>query len=140
MRSKSKPRATKPEPALMEATANEVGRRGEQHTRNALGGVFTPGSGNKNVKGDILHGRNKTGRTRARGYQRMIEKKSTAGHSIKLERAWLEKLEHQAFGEGKDPVLVIEFDTTVLASAQWAVIPLEKLREYFEMEDAAVDK
>ena len=83
-----------------------------------------------------MHGYSRSGRVRERGYKRMIEKKSTMAKSIKLEQHWLEKLEKQAFDMGKEPVLVVEFETMTFGSSQWGCVPLEKLKEYFELEDA----
>lgn len=65
----------------------------------------------------------------------MIEKKSTQYKSLKLEQSWLEKIEKQAFDAGKEPVLVIEFEVMEFGSSQWAMVPLDKMKEYFELED-----
>jgi len=132
---RSKKREGKPKP-MLDYTANDIGKRGEKKTSRVLGASLTPGSGKGTMKGDLLHGYSKTGRTRERGYKRMIEKKSTKAKSIKLEEAWLTKIEKQAFEAGKEPVLVIEFETMGFGSKQWGMVPLEKLREYFELEDA----
>lgn len=135
MRQKAKKREGKPTPPLGEYTSNEIGKRGEKRTSMVLGGTLTPGSGKGRMKGDVMHGYSKEGRSRERGYKRMIEKKSTQAKSIKVEQAWLEKLEKQAFDAGKEPVLVIEFETMSFGSKQWGCVPLEKLREYFDLED-----
>ena len=135
MRTKSKKLEGKPEPALCSYTANEIGKRGEKNTAKALSGTLTPGSGKGKMKGDMMHGYSTTGRARERGFKRMIEKKSTVAKSIKLEQAWLEKIEKQAFEAGKEPVLVIEFEAMGFGSKQWGMVPLEKLKEYFELED-----
>ena len=132
---RSKKREGKPKPMLNDYTANDIGKRGEKKANRVLGATLTPGSGRGNMKGDLLHGYSKTGRTRERGYKRMIEKKSTKAKSIKLEEAWLTKIEKQAFEAGKEPVLVIEFEAMGFGSKQWGMVPLEKLREYFELED-----
>jgi len=130
-----KKRDGKPEPVLGSYTANEIGKKGERRTSRVLGGTLTPGSGKGRTKGDVLHGFSREGRVRERGYKRLIEKKSTQAKSIKITEAWLDKLEKQAFEAGREPVLVIEFETMSFGSKQWAMIPLEKLREYFELED-----
>lgn len=135
MRGKAKKREGKPTPALSDYTANEVGKRGERNTSALLGGKLTPGSGKGALKGDVMHGYSTTGRARERGYKRMIEKKSTKAKSMKIEQHWLEKIEKQAFDAGKEPVLVIEFETMTFGSKQWGCVPIEKLREYFELED-----
>lgn len=136
---RSKKRIGKPRPMLNDYTANDIGKRGERTTNRILGGTLTAGSGKGNMKGDIWHGHSKEGRTRERGYKRLIEKKSTMAKSIKLEEAWLTKLEKQAFEAGKEPVLVIEFQAMEFGSQQWACVPLEKLREYFELEDGEIE-
>jgi len=135
MRSKKPKREGKPVPSLGAYTANDIGKKGEKSTSKALGGTLTPGSGKGKMKGDVLHGYSQEGRCRERGYKRMIEKKSTAAKSIKIEEAWLTKIEKQAFEAGKEPVLVIEFETMDFGSRQWGCVPIEKLREYFELED-----
>lgn len=135
MARQKKKREGKPMPSMNDYTANDIGKRGEIRTNKALGARLTPGSGKGNMKGDLMHGYSKTGRTRERGYKRMIEKKSTKAHSMKLEEAWLTKIEQQAFEAGKEPVLVVEFETMGFGSQQWGMVPLEKLREYFELED-----
>lgn len=136
MRHKRKVRATpKPKPTLLDESANAIGKTGEKHTKKALAGVLTPGSGAGRSKGDVMHGYGKTGRYATRGFKRMIEKKSTAAKSIKLEQDWLEKIEQQAFDAGKDPVLVVEFQTMSPEHSQWGLVPLEKLKELFELED-----
>ena len=115
----------KPRPKLFEKpTANEVGKRGERNLKRKAGGLFTAGSGNKQMKGDLRHGPN---------LERMIEKKSTLSKSMKLELSWLEKLEKEAFDAGKEPVLVIEFDTMAVGSRQWALVPLDRLLELYEL-------
>lgn len=129
----------KPEPSLGSYTSNDIGRRGEKRTNTILGSVLTPGSGRGRTKGDMLHGFSRTGRHRPRGHRRMIEKKSTQYNSIRLQKSWLEKLEKQAFDAGKEPVLIIEFETMTFGSTQWGLIPLSKLKELFELEDTTED-
>ncbi len=101
------------------------GKKGEKRTSKVLEGTLTPGSGKGRMKGDVMHGYQTEGRVRERGFKRMIEKKSTRGRSIKLEEAWLTKIEQQAFEAGKEPVLVIEFETMAFGSKQWGCVPLE---------------
>ena len=105
---RSKKREGKPKPMLNDYTANDIGKRGEKKTNKVLGATLTPGSGRGNMKGDLLHGYSKIGRTRERGYKRMIEKKSTKAKSIKLEEAWLTKIEKQALR--LEDQCVIEFE------------------------------
>lgn len=132
---KSNSEYRKPRPTLNEPTSNDIGKKGEKRTNRILGSVLTPGSGSGRTKGDMLHGFSRTGRHRPRGYRRMIEKKSTKYNSIRLQKSWLEKLEKQAFDAGKEPVLIIEFETMTFGSTQWGLIPLSKLKELFELED-----
>jgi hypothetical protein len=136
MRARAKKREGKPMPVLGDYTPNVIGKKGERRTSKLIGGTLTPGSGKGRMKGDVLHGYKKEGRVRERGFKRMIEKKSTKGKSIKIEEAWLTKLEQQAFAAGKEPVLVIEFETMQFGSKQWGCVPLEKLKEYFDLEDS----
>ena len=135
MWTKSKKRDGNPTPALNDYTANDIGKRGEKKTCRELGCSLTPGSGKGKLKGDMMHGYSTEGRARARGFKRMIEKKSTKAKSIKLEQAWLEKIEKQAFDAGKEPVLVIEFETMTFGSKAWGMVPMEKHKEYFDLED-----
>jgi len=62
----------------------------------------------------------------------MIEKKTTGAMSMKLDSKWLDKLVEQAFDMGKEPVLVIE----MADGKPWAMVPIEKMKEYWELEDA----
>ena len=136
VKTRAKKREGKPTPAFGDYTANEIGKRGEKKTSRVLDGKLTPGSGKGAMKGDVMHGFSCEGRSRERGFKRMIEKKSTKAKSIKVEEAWLTKIEKQAFDAGKEPVLVIEFETMAFGSKQWGMVPLEKLKEYFDLEDA----
>lgn len=61
----------------------------------------------------------------------MVEQKTTQAKSMKLECSWLEKLSKEAFAAKKEPVLVIEFEGV----GAWAMVPLEKMKELFELED-----
>jgi len=74
-----------------------TGKRGEQRIKNLTGGSITPGSGNKNSKGDII----------LPGW--MIEVKSTEKEQFNLEMAWFEKLEANGLGK-KDLALVVNFE------------------------------
>ena len=115
----------KPKPKMFEKfTPNEIGKRGERNLQRRVGGLFTSGSGNKQMKGDLRHGPN---------LERMVEKKSTLSKSMKLELDWLEKLEKEAFDAGKEPVLVLEFETMAVGSRQWALVPLDRLLELYEL-------
>jgi len=64
----------------------------------------------------------------------MLEKKSTAGKTITVRRDDIEKLEKQAWDANREPVFVLEFETMKFASQQWAMIPLERLLELYEIE------
>jgi len=102
---------------------NEIGRRGEKNLRKVTGCILTPGSGAGRIKGDGLL-----------GFEWMLEKKSTAGKTITVRRDDIEKLVKQAWDANREPVFVLEFETMKFASQQWAMIPLERLLELYEIE------
>ena len=117
----------KPRPTVFDEakpSAYEIGRRSEKRLQRKAGGLPTPGSGNKQIKGDLRHGPK---------LERMIENKSTTARSMKVQVSWLEKLEKEAFEAGKEPVLVLDFEAMSLGSRQWAMIPLDRLLELYEL-------
>lgn len=110
--------------AFEEATPNVVGRRGEKNLKRTTGCVLTPGSGAGSMKGDGLH-----------DFKRMMEKKSTAGKTMTVRRADIEKLMEQAWAANREPVFVLEFEAMKFGSQQWGMVPLERLMELFEIEE-----
>lgn len=129
----------KPEPDFFkDKTANEIGKKGEENTKNSLNNShLVGGSGSGGKKGDIEQGSKKFNTL---SYKRMIEKKSTDKKSMVLKKEWLEKASRQAFKQGKDPVICIEFETTkVNVDEQWALIPFNKLKELLEIVDKYSD-
>lgn len=75
------------------------------------------------MKGDGLH-----------DFKRMMEKKSTAGKTMTVRRADIEKLMEQAWAANREPVFVLEFEAMKFGSQQWGMVPLERLMELFEIE------
>lgn len=92
-------------------------------------GKLTPGSGNKGIKGDVWKPR-----TNPFFNGRMYEAKTTEKASLKVERAWLEKLERESNAVQKEPVLVIGFYSDSLRQTDWGAIPLSRLEELYELE------
>ena len=126
MRWKRKERKERPVPKLFaETTSNDIGKQGERNLIRVTGARPTPGSGNKSTKGDaILENRF------------MMEKKSTAGKTMTVKKEWFEKLSSEAFVARKEPVFVLEFEVMSQGSSQWAAIPLQRLLELYEIEEA----
>lgn len=99
-----------------------IGELGEKNLRKKTGCVLTPGSGRGSIKGDGLH-----------DFKRVFEKKTTKSKSIRIKKDDLEKLEMQA--GRREAVMVIEFEVQRFGSRQWAVVPLNRLLELYELED-----
>jgi hypothetical protein len=77
-------------------TGSKLGRYEETKINNILGGRKTIGSGNKWFdKGDI------------KWEKYLIEAKATAKKSISLKLSWIDKIEQEAFKEGKEPAIVL---------------------------------
>ena len=103
-------------------TPNFIGKLGEKHLQKELGGKLTPGSRVGDLQySDFL----------------LIEKKSTVNKSISLKKDHLDKIECIAFENRRTPALVVEFETTKRSfrPSQWAVIPLDFLKELLELKE-----
>jgi len=98
---------------------NYIGKLGERHLQKQLGGKLTPGSRVGDLQYEDL----------------LIEKKSTEKRSISLKQDYLEKIDRIAFENRRTPALVVEFETTKsnYCPTQWAVIPLDFLKELLEL-------
>ena len=116
----------KPRPKVFDEvkpSAYEIGRRSEKRLQRKAGGLPTPGSGNKQLKGDLRHGPK---------LERMIENKSTTARSMKVKVSWLEKLEKKRLKQEKS-LFLLDFEAMSLGSRQWAMIPLDRLLELYEL-------
>lgn len=71
----------------------------EQELAKKIGGRITPGSGNKDVKGDV----------RLKRVVR-IEAKTTKNRSFSVTLDMIEKIEQAALSSGELPVIVVEFN------------------------------
>jgi Holliday junction resolvase len=100
----------------------------EQRTALALGGRRTIGSGNKRQKGDV-HGGDADA-----GQRIMGEAKSTKHRQMTLRLEWLEKLVKEAFEAGMEPVLPLCFESLSVGASDWALLPMERLKELLELE------
>lgn len=86
----------------------------EKELAKRTGGKITPGSGNKDVKGDV----------RVRKVAR-IEAKTTKNKSFSVTLDMIEKIEHAALSADELPVIVIEFnDGNGKRLKQVAVVPV----------------
>lgn len=92
-------------------------------------GKLTPGSGNKGIKGDVWK---KSSTPFLNG--RMYEAKTTEKASMKVERAWLVKLEQEALAATKEPVFVFGFYSDALRQQDWGCVPLGRLEELYDIE------
>ena len=105
-------------------------REQEKRLAKSLGGRRTPGSGSKAIKGDV--------QTR----DELVEAKTTAKSQYTLKLEDLQKLERQALGAGKRPVLAIELNNQAkvdLLNREWVLIPrhdYEELRDGRQREEA----
>lgn len=101
---------------------NHIGKVGEKHLQQELGGKLTPGSrvGDLQYEDELL-----------------VEKKSTTAKSISLKQDYLIKIDRLAFENNRVPAVVIEFETLkkTICPSQWAVIPLHYLKELLELKD-----
>lgn len=89
----------------------------EASLAKTLGGRVTPGSGNKDVKGDV----------RIRGMAR-IEAKTTSNKSFSVTREIINKIETTAVNAGEMPVIVVEFtDGFGRALQSVAIVPMYAL-------------
>jgi len=103
------------------ATPNHIGKIGEKHLQQQLGGKLTPGSRVGDLQYEDL----------------LVEKKSTQGKSISLKQDYLCKIDRLAFENDRVPAVVIEFETLKkkLCPEQWALIPLSYLKELIELKE-----
>jgi len=100
------------------------GQKAEKKTAKRLGGHTRPGSGAvEGAKGDIM----------LPTY--LLENKSTERGSLRLKRAWLEKISKEARDEGKVPGLSIQFVDKLgnpLQYGRWVMIPEDEFKEALE--------
>jgi hypothetical protein len=93
----------------------------ERELAKATGGRVTPGSGNKNQKGDV----------RLKGFVR-IECKTTIHASYSVTAATLRKLDDAVVGAGEVPILLVELElgkTKMVVMPEYALeLVLEALR------------
>jgi hypothetical protein len=99
------------------------GKKSEQRVAKSLKALLTPASGAlRGAKGDmVLH-------------EFRMEAKSTIGHSVAIQLAWLVKIQHEANSSGSQPGVIISFVTPEGKGRvqDWVLIPkstFEELRE-----------
>lgn len=93
----------------------DFGNKEEKRIAKKIGARQTPASGaTKFMKGDMLKGTN------------MIDAKSTNNLSFTVTVADLQKLESDAFMNGKNPVLLLNFPKAKLATKEWVLVPYDR--------------
>lgn len=96
--------------------AKNFGNRQEQKIAKDIGAIRTPNSGaTPFMKGDMFKGKI------------MFDVKSTKHEQFILTTDVLEKLEDDAFKNGKIPVLLLNFTKAKKIAQRWVVIPYDKL-------------
>lgn len=102
--------------------SNHIGKVGEKHLQQQLGGKLTPGSrvGDLQYEDELL-----------------VEKKSTVAKSISLKQDYLVKIDRIAFENDRVPAVVVEFETLkkTICPNQWAIVPLHYLKELLELKN-----
>ena len=91
------------------------GRRSEKRVAKSLRKKLVPGSGSSpGAKGDI------------RLTQMLIEAKATAKGSLRIKKAWLDKITREALATNRTPALMISFTTPAgdsLRGGDWIMVP-----------------
>jgi hypothetical protein len=99
-------------------------KKAEYDTAKILGGKRVKGSGNQVFnKGDV----------KLDDY--LVEVKSTDYNSILLYSSWLVKIEEEARGVNKKPMLVICFNKLPEPFNKWAIVPLKDLEKLGDNND-----
>jgi hypothetical protein len=106
-----------PKPKYLEREM-KAWKKAEYDTAKILGGKRVRGSGNQVFsKGDV----------QLDDY--LVEVKSTDYNSILLYSSWLVKIEEEARGVNKKPMLVICFNKLPAPFDKWAIVPLKDLEK-----------
>lgn len=91
------------------------GRRSEKRVAKSLGKKLVPGSGaSPGAKGDIRLDR------------MLLEAKATSKGSIRIQKAWLDKITREALATNRTPALVVSFVTPAgekLRGGDWILVP-----------------
>ena len=102
------------------------GNVAEGNIANRLGMRLTAGSGNKIDKGDMT---NDTFR---------LESKATKARSLKLELAWLQKINEQAVSRAQVPALAVQFvddNSQPVHAGSWVAVPEHVFHSLLELAD-----
>lgn len=101
--------------ANTEINVKDFGNSEEKRIAKKIGAKQTPASGaTKFMKGDMLKGSN------------MIDAKSTNSQSYTVTVTDLHKLESDAFMNGKNPVLLLNFPKAKLSTKEWVLVPYDR--------------
>lgn len=92
----------------------EAGRRSEKRTAKQVGGRLRPGSGAvEGAKGDIVL------------QELLLEVKSTASRTMRLEHAWCAKIAKEALDQSMTPAVAVNFthaDGRAVPEGEWVLI------------------
>lgn len=109
-------------PLLERYSKKKHGTKSEKRIAKSLGARLTPASGAlQGAKGDSATPKF------------LIESKSTIRDSLRLELAWLVKIEKEALNHGKVPLLTISFVylNGLPKESDWVCVPKWAFDEYF---------
>lgn len=104
----------------------KISQAQEKRGSKLSGGLLTPGSGNKGIKGDFI--------ARGAKKKRMVEAKVTGKKQFTLKRKWLTKVCREAYEVKHEPVLMFGFAEMPFGPNDWGAVPFHRLEELFELE------